>query len=816
MKPSYPWWMTPARPSIPASPFHLASASFGLRAVISSTINFYPNFAPIQELSDWFGHWATAGIKPLFLCEYGAPFTWDWTMYRGWYEGCREFGSAAVPWEFCQAEWTSQFLGDRAYALGEEERADLRWEAAQFRAGKRWHRWDCPVEVSSPRFADRHTVLARYVTDNWRAYRTWGVSGISPWEYEHFWSLRNGLDRRRKELAVDWDHLQQPGFSPDYIDHTFERMDIAYEATDWVPTEDGRALLRNNQPVLAYIAGGPEAFTEKGHNFLQTVQKQLIVINNSRRTIAFQCEWSLDLPKPLRGQKQVAIETGNQSRIPLRFELPADLTARAYELHARVRFDNGQEQSDAFTIHVLPAAPRPKLHLRLALFDPRSESAELLRKMGIAFQRVESDTDVSPFDVLMVGKLALTLNGPAPDISRVRDGLKVVLFEQSADVLEKRLGFRVVEHGLRQVFQRIPDHPILNGINPEHLRDWQGEATNVPPRLSYELRPQHGPTVKWCDIPVSRVWRCGTRGSVASVLVEKPARGDFVPIVDGGFSLQYAPLMEFHEGKGLVVFCQLDVTGRSKTDPAAEALATNLLNYISNWKPVPVASSVYIGEPVGRKHLQSIGLNPGSYASGDLSPDSLLIAGPGLSQQPHPAPAVVSKFLVAGGRILAIALDQHEADALLPVKVTLANSEHISTLFDPPATDAPFTGVGPADAHNRGPRQLPLLTAGATILGDGALGYVPDSRTHKPQIIFCQLAPWQVNPGRQPNLKRTFRRTSCLLTRILANLGVRGATPLLERFHTPPNPAASERRWENGLYLDLPEERDDPYRFFRW
>ena len=31
--------------------------------------------------------------------------TWDWAMYRGWYKGKREFGSAAVPWEFCFAEW---------------------------------------------------------------------------------------------------------------------------------------------------------------------------------------------------------------------------------------------------------------------------------------------------------------------------------------------------------------------------------------------------------------------------------------------------------------------------------------------------------------------------------------------------------------------------------------------------------------------------------------------------------------------------------------------------------------------------------------
>jgi hypothetical protein len=25
-----------------------------------------------------------------------------------------------------------------------------------------------------------------------------------------------------------------------------------------------------------------------------------------------------------------------------------------------------------------------------------------------------------------------------------------------------------------------------------------------------------------------------------------------------------------------------------------------------------------------------------------------------------------------------------------------------------------------------------------------------------------------------------------------------------------------ETRWRKGLYLDTPEEWDDPYRFFRW
>ena len=60
-----------------------------------------------------------------------------------------------------------------------------------------------------------------------------------------------------KELKVDWDNLQRPGFSPDYVDGQHERMEVDFQFSDWIPTADGQAIMRNNQPLLAYIAGKP-------------------------------------------------------------------------------------------------------------------------------------------------------------------------------------------------------------------------------------------------------------------------------------------------------------------------------------------------------------------------------------------------------------------------------------------------------------------------------------------------------------------------------------------------------------------------------
>ena len=84
-------------------------------------------------------------------------------------------------------------------------------------------------------------------------------------------------------------------------------------------------------------------------------------------------------------------------------------------------------------------------------------------------------------------------------------------------------------------------------------------------------------------------------------------------------------------------------------------------------------------------------------------------------------------------------------------------------------------------------------------------------------VVFCQLVPWQFDYSKEKyNVKQTFRRSSFLVTRLLGNMGVEGATPVLARFSSPVDAAKAEKRWLDGLYLDQPEEWDDPYRFFRW
>jgi hypothetical protein len=138
----------------------------------------------------------------------------------------------------------------------------------------------------------------------------------------------------------------------------------------------------------------------------------------------------------------------------------------------------------------------------------------------------------------------------------------------------------------------------------------------------------------------------------------------------------------------------------------------------------------------------------------------------------------------------------------------MKTAEHIAAYFDPPAAGSWREGIGPADVQNRDPRDLPLVAGGADVVGDGVLAKVRNAN-----VVFSQLAPWEFDPSKGMNLKRTFRRVAFLTTRLIANMGIPSSTPILDRFAAP---AGAETRWLDGLYLDAPEEWDDPYRSFGW
>src|SRR5262245_47833134 len=70
----------------------------------------------------------------------------------------------------------------------------------------------------------------------------------------------------------------------------------------------------------------------------------------------------------------------------------------------------------------------------------------------------------------------------------------------------------------------------------------------------------------------------------------------------------------------------------------------------------------------------------------------------------------------------------------------MKKAEHLATFFGPEPAGSPLAGVGPADVHNRDPREIPLVSAGAAAAGNGVL-----ARAENTGAVFCQLVPYQVS-----------------------------------------------------------------------
>ena len=142
-----------------------------------------------------------------------------------------------------------------------------------------------------------------------------------------------------------------------------------------------------------------------------------------------------------------------------------------------------------------------------------------------------------------------------------------------------------------------------------------------------------------------------------------------MPILDGGYSLQYSPLMEYREGKGMVLFCQMDVTGRTESDPAAETLAGNIFRYVSAGGNRPQQTGRRSTPAIrpAKRHLEHVRHRhrPPTRA-GSSRPTRSSSSGPAAGRRWPRTPQAVETFLKAGGSVLALGLDEEEANSFLP------------------------------------------------------------------------------------------------------------------------------------------------------
>ena len=732
------------------------------------TVNIYLNWAPRQERSDWLEHWATTGVKPLFFVEWGLPHVSSWSSYRG----------PQFIWrcEAYQRIWDSEFavacVGERAYRMTEKKIASMAHEEKLWARGKPFH-WGHLIQHLRSSEENYLEVQSWFAQDNWRAHRTWGISAMLPWD-------QGGLWRRVKQASPvtalgRFTDLQRPGIVPDSIHAGSQYIYDRGPTDDFEATSLGKTFLRWNRPLLGYIGGGPDRFTDKAHVLVpgETVQKQLVVLNDTRRSRSCKYEWHL-LPSGHRANGKVTVGAGQKALVPVVLPLPKTLTPGTYTLSAAFDFGSGEVQEDTFALDIVAGVEKPVVGSKIALFDPRGMTSKALSDLGVRYTRIPASDDLRNYDLLIIGREALSDAAALPGIARVEEGLKVLVFEQTADVLTHRLGFRINVHGMRTAFARTPGHAALEGVTDAQLRDWRGAATLTAPHLTVDEIEKSNPKWLWCGFENTRVWRCGTQGSVASVLIEKPPRGNWLPIIDCGCDLQYAPLLECIEGKGRVVFCQLDVTGRTQQEPTARRICANLLRYLDRATPPTSRSVSYVGGTQGEEILHALGVELTN--SGTPDRQSLLVLGPG-------ADAVATKSMaVRATNVLSLGLSAKELKPVLPggarVKRVKGYSQFAEKLDRPE-----YAGVSNGELHWRTRLEYDAVQITDAPNANTSLVSLPHARG---TTVLCQVAPWMFDYVEKPYLRTTYRRNLFLVSRLLANLGASFTTPLIEKLSSPP------------------------------
>ena len=731
------------------------------------TVNIYLNWAPRQERSDWLEHWATDGVKPVFFVEWGLPHISSWSSFRG-PEFIWRFEAFQSVWD---SEFAADYVGQEAYRMTPTKVKSLAWEEELWAKGKPFY-WSNLIRFLGQQEENYLQVQSLMAGDNWRSHRTWGLSAGLPWDQGGLWRRD---PQAAPEQAVPVDNalsaLQQPGIVPDrLLPHADFLTTTTPDAQQ--PTSLGRTFLRWNMPLCAYLGGGPKRFTEKGHNFTagETVRKQLVILNDTRRDAKCNWSWKLDGGKAVAGSTTVA--AGGKAFVPVEVKLPSQIAGGEHTLAATFRFADGTVQEDSLKLNVLTPAAKPAA-AKIALYDPQGLTARTLDRLGVKYVKIAADAKPTGYDLLIIGREALTADGPAPDLSAVPQGLRVLVFEQTYDTLTRRLGFRANVHGMRQAYVRTT-HPALAGLSDNNLRDWRGAASLVEPFLQLPGPELTDPKWDWMGFTNTRVWRAGNYGCVASVLIEKPSRGNFLPLVDCGFDLQYSPLMEYAEGKGRMVFCQLDVTGRSETDPAADKLCLNLLRYLQK---TPAATEVrpvaYAGDERGAALLRDLHV-PFEQAT-RAQAGQLLVLGP-------KAPAVpgLDAALQQGARVLCLGMDNEDLQRVLPGVATVKDEPTTPALiekFDRPE----LAGVSNSDLHWRTLLTLPALSETGADRNQ-ALAVIERGPG---RVVLCQAAPWMFDYQAKPYIRTTYRRNVFLVTRVLANLGAQSQAPVLAQMGHP-------------------------------
>jgi beta-galactosidase len=653
------------------------------------TMNCYLDLIPLQEREDWLSAWAERGEMPIAMVEFGTPM--DCTYRRG-----RHGFESNITSEPLLTEYAAIYFGTDAYTA--EEPKYRQYLRSLFRGGMLYQ----SSENKLDEYANNHKIQQLFRVNTWRSWRTAGLPG----------GLRT------------WSWMQD-------------------------------ALKEVNGPTLAWIAGPSGAYTAKDHHFRpgQAIDKQIVLINDTRAPQDFTAAWTATVGGKLAGQgrTQGKLDVSEIRLIP--FQVVAPVVGAGGNADGQIALTttiSGASHQDTFAFRVF-GEDRPGRG-EIAVVDPSGLTRKMLEGMG--YQTRPWNGEGAP--LVVVGRNALKDDAALATRLEpyVRSGGRALVCAQDPAWMTRALGWRVCPKVARRVFPVLA--PVNFGLDADDLRDWTGSSTLIeayPEYVGNYLRGNER------EQPYAG-WRWGNRGGVSSAAIEKPHRSGWRPLLECEFDLAYTPLMELDYGRGRLTVCTLDLEDHVVADAAARRLAGRILDDALHRPLSPrVSHVVYVGGPAGAGWLDKIGV---SYERSGAAGAGLLLIGPDAAFDV----AALRGHVQAGGKVFF--LPRTQAEGGLGVTLQPAPAGFAGSLSVPGWSET--HGLSASDLRWRTDLQTApwVITGGAEIGADGLIGRLAIG---KGVVVFCQVDPDRFQADEKTYFRYTRWRSTRAVAQLLANLG---------------------------------------------
>lgn len=749
------------------------------------TLNFYLNLIPLQEREEWISHYASFGKIPFMGIEFGTP------LHCTFLRGRNSFGNN-IKTEPLVTEYTAMYDGSRAYHTETIEYRSL--IKNNFIGGQKYKEWVHATEME--RMPSFQAVQNLFSKNTWRSYRTWGVpGGMVPWTKGHGWIESSKASQK----------VPMPSFLAGRKGNYFEEATISdtkfLQADGWETLSGGKAIVENNNDVLAYIAGGEEAFTAKDHHYRlgDWMQKQFFFFNDTRQPQS--CKWEA---KVLLEAKEFYIEkgaleipVGEKRHYTFQCRMPIQQSVAKADAQVILRAIIGEKViKDTFAFRIFNYAPNKKKSVYV--FDPEGKTSHMLTTAGYAVINWDGKMTI-PF--LVIGRNAMLPAYAAPfDLEAfIRNGGKALVMNQHPDSVAAKKGLRTSPYISRYVFPVDASLALFQGLDEPDFRNWTGCSKLTEAYPDYMDQPVKKGAY---EIPYYG-WHWGNRGGVATGAIEKPHRSAWRPLMECEFDLAWSPLMELSYGKGHLLLTTLDLEDHYDEDVVAAIMAERLVNYIDTIKLVSRSEkTILLGSDSDARLLDAVGVNYQRSNGIDKDVELLIVGSINPEQE-----AAIEKFVGIGGNVLV--LPRKKVVELLGVKFAL------DTAFNggyhiPDWREA--AGLSVSDTRYRTQFPTIVIQSGCDEINvDGLLGR---KKVGNGSVIFSQFDPDRFSADSLTYFRFTRWRQTRALSQVLANMGA--SFKMDKAFFEQQNSRQQKNGFYHPDYKDDFEMGDDPFRYFRW